>query len=78
MKGPGLAVHGEPVRSGAVGRDAGDLGEGTALVERQLDGTCSELDIPPAKAPRHREAAVSMEPLARGYIRNSQLEQGHS
>ncbi len=30
-EGPGIAAHREPVRSGAVGRDAGDLGEGTAV-----------------------------------------------
>jgi hypothetical protein len=30
-EGPGIAGHREPVRSGAVGRDAGDLGEGTAV-----------------------------------------------
>jgi hypothetical protein len=30
-EGPGIAAHREPVRSGAVGRDAGDLGGDTAV-----------------------------------------------
>jgi hypothetical protein len=30
-EGPDIAAHREPVRSGAVGRDAGELGEGTAV-----------------------------------------------
>jgi hypothetical protein len=75
-EGPGIAAHREPVRSGAVGRDAGDLGEGTAVQERQLDRTRrrSERDIFAAMALFHGEAAVNVEPFARGHIRDSQLE----
>src|SRR5712691_7020757 len=46
-EGPGVAANREPVRSGAVGRDASVLGEGTVPVERQLNGTgrSGELDV---------------------------------
>ena len=64
------------MRSGALGRDAGDLGEVTAPVERQLDGTRrrGEQDVPAAVALLHGEAAVDVEPLAGGHVRDSQLE----
>src|SRR5216683_6106635 len=75
-EGPGIAANHEPARSGAFGRDAGVLGQGTAPVERQLDGTrrSGELDVLAAKALRHGEAAVNVEPLARGHVRDSQPE----
>src|SRR4029453_3745237 len=48
-------------------RDAGVPWRGTAPVERQRCGTrrSGELDIRAAKARRHGEAAVNVEPLAR-------------
>ncbi len=66
-EGPGVAADGEPVRSGAVRRDAGVLGERPAPVERQLDGRRRgvELDVLAAEALRHGEAAVDVELLAR-------------
>src|ERR1700730_9621652 len=71
-EGPGIAANHEPVRSGAFGRDASVLGQGTAPVERQLDGTrrSGELDVLAAKALRPCEAAVNVETLAGGHVRD--------
>src|SRR5215470_20277230 len=75
-EGPGIAANDEPVRSGAFGRNAGVLGEGAAPVERQLNRTPrgGELDVLAAKALRYGEAALNVEPLARGHIGNAQKE----
>jgi hypothetical protein len=75
-EGPGIAANHEPVQSGAVGRDAGVLGEGTARGERQLDRTrrSGELDLLAAKALGHGEAAVNVEPLARVHVHDSSQE----
>src|ERR1700759_2196673 len=73
---PGVAGDGDPVRSGALRRDAGVLGQGPALVERQLDvrRRGGELDVLAAEAPRHRQAPLDVELLGRGDVRASQQE----
>src|SRR5437868_3508350 len=73
-EGPGIAANDNPVRSGAVRRDVGVLGQGATAVERQLDVRRSELDVLAAKAPLQRQAAVEIELLARGNVRDSQQE----
>src|SRR6185312_12273783 len=59
---PGLATDREAVRAVAVGGDAGVLGEGTAPVERQLEGTrrTLELDVFVEEALAHGEAALDV------------------
>ena len=73
---PGVAGDGDPVRPGALRRDAGVLGQGTAPVERQLDvrRRGGELDVLAAEAPRHRQAALDVELLGRGDVRDAQQE----
>src|SRR5437764_3153658 len=75
-EGPGITANDDPVRSGALGRDAGVPGERTAPVERQLDGTgrSGELDVLAAEALRHGQAAAGVEPLARSHVRGSEQE----
>src|SRR5205807_2232728 len=50
------------------------LGQRTAPVERQLDVRRGELDVLAAEAPRHLQAAVDVEPLARGNVRDSEQQ----
>src|SRR5438270_10945622 len=73
---PGITADHEPVRSGAVGRDAGVLGQGTTLVNAQPDVPWrrGELGVDAAKALCHRLATLDVEPLARGKIPDPQQE----
>src|SRR6266700_630593 len=73
---PGVAGDGDPVRPGALRRDPGVLGQGPALVERQLDvrRRGGELDVLAAEAPRHRQAPLDVELLGRGDVCASQQE----
>src|SRR4029077_5692922 len=66
----------QPGRSGAVGSDAGVLGEGPAPVERQLDRARrrGELDVLAAKTLGHGKAAVNVEQLAPGRVRGAEQE----
>src|SRR5262249_607008 len=74
-EGPRIAANADPGRARSVRGDAGVLRQRTAPVERQPDVRCGELDVLAAEAPRHLQAALDVEALARGNVRAS--EQKH-
>src|SRR6478609_6268855 len=75
-EGAVVAVEHDPVRSGAVRRHPGVLGQGATAVEGQRDGARRgvELDVLPAEALPHGEAPVDVELLAREHVLGSQEE----
>src|SRR6185437_3831863 len=75
-EGSRVAADRKPVRTGAVGRDAGVFAERAAAIKLQLHrtGVAGELDVFAAEALGHREAVVDIEPLALGDVCGTQQE----
>jgi hypothetical protein len=66
-----IAIRCDPVPSGGT---PASFCQRTALVEPQPDALRGELDVSADEALRHLQAAVKVEPLARGHVRYSQQQ----